>query len=233
MKTNPPSATPTALFMQALAGLLAVLQKAFLPHLAAGIGLFLMTAYVTYIFLLKPLQWPPVLEAVLVACCFTLYALFAFSYSLVTACVFALRAVCTTWDEFIDDWLGLVKQKVASKIENMHEGIAKEQAKVVVAGSVQEVAGLFRQYNYTSWLRWLAAVLLGVLTFALRSVLLAKIVQISGKTVQLGKLFAGRATLVGAVFLNLRLFSTVLLWLLYAGGVFIVLMNFLFVFWLK
>ena len=78
-----------------------------------------------------------------------------------------------------------------------------------------------------------AAVLLGVMTFAMRSVLVAKIVKISGTTVNLSKLFAGRATLVGAIFLNLRLFSTLLLWVLYAAGIFAVLLNFCFVFWFK
>ncbi len=240
MRTNSPSAsvspTPTSaqtLFFQSLGGLLAVLQKALLPHLAAGIGLFLMTSYVTYAVLLAPAHLPKGLEWTITCFVLCIYGILAFFYSLLTACVFALRAACVTWDEFIDNMLGMVKEKVASKINNMNDGLAKDQAKVVVAGSITEVAGLFRGYERKSWLRWLTAVLLGLLTFAMRSVLIARIVKISGTTVNLGKIFAGRATLVGAVFLNLRLFATLVLWLLYAAGVFAVLMNFLFVFWLK
>ena len=67
----------------------------------------------------------------------------------------------------------------------------------------------------------------------MRSVLLSRLVKISGQTVQLGKLFAGRATLVGAIFLNLRLFSTLLLIFLYIVGIVALILNFLFVFWLK
>ena len=221
------------LFRQSLGGLLHALQKAFLPHLAAGIGLFMMTAYVTYAFGFAPAHLPKALEWGIAVVFLGMYGVFAFSYSLLTACVFALRAACLSWDAFIDGMLGLVKEKVAAKIDNMGDGLAKEQAKVVVAGSVSEVAGLFSKYEGKTWLHWLAAVLLGVLTFAMRSVLVARIVKISGATVNLGKLFAGRATLVGAIFLNLRLFATLLLWLLYALGIFIVLMNFLFVFWIK
>ena len=53
------SPTPQNLFLLALGELLVVLRKAFLPHLAAGLGLFLMTAYVTYAFLLQPAHLPP------------------------------------------------------------------------------------------------------------------------------------------------------------------------------
>lgn len=231
--TSLPSSAGQNLFLQALGGLLTVLQKVFLPHLAAGMGLFIMTAYVTYSFLIQPLHLPKTMEWGMVFLVLGVYALFFFLYSFVTANIFALRSACAVWDNFIDDMLELIKERVTSKIANMSEGIAKEQAKVVVAGSISEVAGIFSNYERKSWLRWISAVLLGIVTFAMRSVLLARIIKISGKTVQLGKIFAGRAALVGAVFLNLRLFSTLLLWFLYAAGVLMVLINFLFVFWLK
>lgn len=238
MTTKPAAASasfaaPQQLFVQALSGVLSVLQKAFLPHLAAGIGLFMMTAYVTYAFMLEPAHLPAALKWLLACLFFGIYGAVAFVYSLGTASVFALRAACVGWETFLDDVLGLVKEKVASKIDNMNEGLAKDQAKVVVAGSVGEVFSLFGQYDRKSSFRWLTAVLLGVMTFAMRSVLVAKIVKISGTTVNLSKLFAGRATLVGAIFLNLRLFSTLLLWVLYAAGIFAVLLNFCFVFWFK
>lgn len=227
------SPTPKTLFVQALGGLVAGLRQAFLPHLAAGAGLVLMTAFVSYVFILAPAHLPEPLEWTVGVLLLAVYGLAGFGYALLTACVFGLRAACASWDAFIEDMLDLVKEKAASKIENMQEGLAKDQAKVLVAGSVREVAGLLGSYEYKSWLRWLAAALLGVLTFAMRSVLWARIVQLSGTTVQLGKLFAGRATLAGAVFLNLRLFSAVFLWLLYALGILVVLLNFLVMFWFK
>lgn len=226
-------ASPQNLFLLALGELAVVLRKSLLPHLAAGLGLFLMTAYVTYAFLLQPLHLPRAMTAALAGGIFLLYGLLSFAYSAGAACVFAIRAACITWESFIDDVLGLVKEKVASKIDNMNEGLAKDQAKAVVAGSVREVVVLFKRKDRKSLVRWLSALLLGVLAFALRSVLVARIIQAAGTTVQLSKLFAGRATLVGAVFLNLRFFSTVLLSLVYAAGAGVVLFNFLFVFWIK
>lgn len=228
-----PPGEPQNLFLQALRGLLSVLQKVFLPHLVAGMGLFMMAAYVTYALLLEPARLPAPVEFAAACVFFGLYGLAAFVYSVLAACAFALRAACASWEDFIDDTLGLVKEKVASKIDNMNEGLAKEQAKVVVAGSVSEVFGLFGKYERKSFLCWLSAILLGVVTFAMRSVLVARIVKISGTTVNLGKLFAGRATLAGAVFLNLRLFSTFLLGLFYSLGLLALALNFLFVFWMK
>ena len=227
------SPTPQNLFLLALGELLVVLRKAFLPHLAAGLGLFLMTAYVTYAFLLQPAHLPAGVAAVVAGMFFALYGALAFAYALAAACVFAIRAACITWESFIEDVLELVKAKVATKIDNMNEGLAKDQAKVVVAGSVEEVLNVFGRYNPKSFIRGISALLLGALTLALRSVLIARIVKAAGTTANLSKLFAGRATLVGAVFLNLRFFSTLLLSLLYAAGAGVVVLNFFFVFWLK
>lgn len=227
------SSSPQNLFLLALGELLVVLRKSLLPHLAAGLGLFLMTAYVTYAFILQPLPFPPVVLSVLAGGFFILYGVLAFGYALAAAGIFAVRAACITWESFIDDVIGLVKNKVAAKIDHMNEGLAKDQAKVVVAGSIREVMGGFGRYERKSFIRWISALLLGALALALRSVLIARIAKAAGATVNLGKLFAGRATLVGAVFLNLRFFSTVLLSLLYAAGAGVVLLNFLFVFWIK
>ena len=236
MTTDSPAAVssgPQNLFLLALGELLVVLRKSLLPHFAAGLGLFLMTAYVTYAFGLKPLGLPAGVTSVLAGIFCVLYGVLAFAYAGAAACVFAVRAACITWESFIDKVVGLVKNKVAVKIDNMNEGLAKDQAKVVVSGSVREVLGAFGRYDRKSFLRWISALLLGALTLALRSVLLARIVKAAGTTVNLGKVFAGRATLVGAVFLNLHFFATLLLGLLYAAGAGVVLLNFLFVFWVK
>lgn len=225
--------TAGALFAQALQGLADILRKVFLPHLAAGLGLFIISVYSVYSFVLAPAQLPAPVEFILVATLFLGYGLIAFAYAFITACAFALRIACATWEEFIDNTLDQVKQAAANKIDDMNEGLAKDQAKVIVAGSVREVFGEFNQGRKTSFGRALTRLLLGVTSLAMRSVLLARVVKISGQTVQLGKLFAGRATLVGAIFLNLRLFSTLLLVLLYVLGAVTLTLNFLLVFWLK
>ncbi len=225
--------TAGALFAQALQGLADILRKVFLPHLAAGLGLFIISVYSVYSFVLAPAHLPAPVAFIFVGALFLGYGLFAFAYAFITACAFALRIACATWEEFIDNTLDQVKQAAANKIDDMNEGLAKDQAKVIVAGSVREVFGEFNQGRKTSFGRALTRLLLGVTSLAMRSVLLARVVKISGQTVQLGKLFAGRATLVGAIFLNLRLFSTLLLVLLYVLGSAALTLNFLLVFWLK
>ena len=226
---------PTAgvLFAQALQGLADILRKVFLPHLAAGLGLFILSVYSVYSFVLSPARLPPPLETLIAGALFLGYGLLAFVYSFITACAFALRIACATWEEFIDNTLDQVKQAAANKIDDMNEGLAKDQAKIIVSGSVREVFGEFNKSKKTSFGRALARCILGATSLAMRSVLLARVVKISGQTVQLGKLFAGRATLVGAIFLNLRLFSTLLLLCLYVLGATALTFNFLLVFWLK
>lgn len=236
MKTDSvaPSSPPQKnLFAQGLSGFASVLQKVFLPHLLAGMGLFLLAAYASYQLLLKPLHLPPPLDFTAGGILFSVYGAAAFLYSMLAASAFAVRSACIAWEDFIDKTIELVKENAASRIEDMNEGLAKDQAKTLVSGSVREVFKQIGQRELKSFPRWLAAVFLGIVTLALRSVLIAKIVKISGTTVKLGKLFAGKASLAGAVFLNLRLFSTLLLILIYAAGAAGLAANILFVFWIK
>jgi len=233
MTTDRPAPPQPNIFVKGIRGFAEILQKVFLPHLLAGMGLFLIAAYAVYTVLIAPLKLPGLLELAAAAVFFGLYGTAAFLYSLLAACLFSLRAACITWEDFIDDMLDLVKENVASRIDDMNEGLAKDQAKVLVAGSVREVFGVIGKRDLKSFPRWLAAAFLGAVTFTMRSVLIARIVKVSGATVKMGKLFAGKATLAGAVFLNLRLFSTLLLMLVYGVGAAALALNFLFVFWMK
>ncbi len=236
MKTDavPLSATPKQnLFTQGMLGFASVLQKVFLPHLVAGMGLFLLAAYTSYQLLLKPLHLPEPLNFAVAGTLFACYSLAAFAYSMLAACTFSVRSACAAWEDFIDATLDLVKDNLASHIEDLNEGLAKDQAKVLVSGSVREVFSQLGKKEFKRFPRWMATAFLGAVTLALRSVLLAKIVKLSGTTVKLGKIFAGKASLAGAVFLNLRLFSTLLLFLVYAAGAAGLMVNFLFIFWLK
>lgn len=237
MKTNsvPLSAAPanSGLFVQGMRGFAEVLRNVFLPHLLAGIGLFLLAAYVSYQVCVVPLRLPDLFENAVAVVLFGVYGVTAFLYSFVAAAAFAVRSACAAWEDFIDGAIDLVKENIASRVENMNEGLAKNQAKVLVSGSVRDVFASAGKRELRSFPRWLAASFLGVVTLALRSVLIARIVKVSGTTVKLGKVFAGKATIAGAVFLNLRLFSTLLLTLVYAAGAFLLAVNFLFVFWVK
>ena len=74
-----------------------------------------------------------------------------------------------------------------------------------------------------------ALLLAGVTAMAVRAVLFSKVSKWSGRTIQLGKFFAGKATLAGAVFLNLRFFTALLLAVCYAAGAALLGINIYFV----
>ncbi len=213
-----------------LTGLAWELKRWFLPHLVGGIGLFLLLSYATSVTLFS--SWPWGLKWLGVGALLAVYGTGAFCFSLFTACVFALRAACVHWNDFIDAVLELVQTKTAGHVADMNVGLSKPEACGVVRGSVREVFISLRQKE-VSFPRLFLWVGLGALALAVRAVLTAKISKWATRTVQLSKVFAGRATLVGAVFLNLHFFATVLLGACYALGAAIVAVNVYFIFLLK
>ncbi len=187
-------------------------KRWFLPHLLAGIGLFGIMAHVWAWWLLGRhglFVW-------LVAIVFLgVYAVAAFGYGLVTACVFALRQACVHWDGFVEEVLDRIQAHMATQVSRT-EGLSKPQARALVKGSVRELfvtrpsdKGLARVCMFFT---------AGAIAAALRAVLCAKIAKWSGTTIQLSKLFAGKTTLAGAVLLNLHFFATILLILCYTVG---------------
>ncbi len=229
MKTNnsvPLSRDSSSLDKEA-GGLVGILQRVFLPHLAAGMGLFAVMAYATYLFVLAPLHWPGFIKNAVILFLLGGYGVTAFCYSFFAACVYALRLACVTWEEFIEETLDKVKDKAISRLDNMQDSLAKDQAKVLVRGSVREVYENSRRS--TTLPRWVAVISLGALMLAVRAVLTARIVKLAGTTVKVSKIFAGKATLAGAIFLNLRLFSTLLLGVVYLVGGIVLICNVVFV----
>ena len=218
------------LFKRALADFAAALKRWFLPHLLAGVGLFLLISYVTSTTMFH--TWPTGVKWVGVWILFLVYAVVALMYSLATTSVFALRLACMHWNDFIEHVLELVQMRIAEQVSDLNAGISKSQARSLVRGSVREVFSSLREHN-SSLPRLLLFVCAGALAAAVRAVLCAKIVKWSSRSVQLTKLFAGRATLVGAVFLNLHFFATVLLCACYAFGLAVETLNIYFVFLLK
>lgn len=212
-----------------LAGFAWELKRGFLPHLLGGIGLFLLVAYVTGALFSS---WPTGLKWLSICILLVVYGAGAFVYSLLTACVFALRAACIHWNDFIDGVLDLVQTQTAAHVADMNVGLSKPQAHSVIRGSVREVFSSLRAQE-AAWPCLFLWIGLGTLALAVRAVLSAKISKWATRTVQLSKLFAGRATLVGAVFLNLHFFATLLLWMCYALGASVVVLNVYFVFLLK
>ena len=210
-----------------------LLQQVLLPHLAAGLGLLLVTVYVGYCLFIKPFHlsttWTFVAAVLLVGIC----GIFSFCYALLSAGAFALYQACAAWEEFIDRILEKVQEKALAKVEGLDSELAKTQAKVLIRGSVRAACEEVRLQETRRWPHWFRAICLALLTLAMRSVLVARIVKWSGTTIKISKIFAGKATLVGAVFLNLRFFALVLLGLVYTLGGSILLMNILLLRWIK
>ena len=206
------------------------MRKWLLPHFAIGLGLFLLTAQISSFVLFSswasPWRW--LAMGVVILC----YAVAAFCYSFFTTCLLALRLACTHWDEFLEAVLDRVQTYAAEKAAQLNTGLTKSQAKTILRASIRETVAGFRP-SQTGMARALALFTAAVTAMAVRGVLFSKIAKWSGRTIQLGKLFAGKATLVGAIFLNLRLFSTLLLALCYALGAAGFVLNIYFVFLLK
>ncbi len=217
-------------FEVSFANLLISLRKYILPHFAAAIGVFMLSAYVTSFTLFfgwhSAWKWAAIVLLVL------FYALCALGYSLVTTAILAVRIACVYWGEFIEEVLDRVQSYAAEKAAQLPAGLSRQQAKTVLRASIHETIAGFRP-SQTGLARAVFLLIAGATAIAVRAVLFSKISKWSGRTVQLGKLFAGKATLAGAVFLNLRFFSTLCLIVCYIIGGLVLVLNIYFVILLK
>lgn len=218
-----------SIWRSAATGAVQIFKNVLLPHLAAGFGILLICVYVGYEVFIVPHVLPGFVQAILVGGLLVVYGALALGYSILAACTFAFYEACVAWEDFIAYLLDCVQEKALAQLENMDESLAKDQAKVLIRGSVREVLRTVKQQELTAWPRWLASLCLGGLVLAMRSVLVARIIKWSGTTVKLSKIFAGKATLVGAIFLNLRFFALLLLGIIYGiGGIFLLFQGCLF-----
>lgn len=216
-----------------LIGFFNLLRRVFLPHFAAAMGLWLLTCFVIFRFMLAPLSSYPALKTGLCAVVAVGLGAVLFLYGFLSACVCAVRIGSSAWEDFLDMQFARVQDVLATRINDINQSIPKEQARVLVSGSVRDVFSPLKNTAGNSLVRGGSRVLLGMMTLATRAVMVRKIVQVSGRTVQLGKLFAGRATLVGAIVLNLHFLAVVLLGALYAAGLALLGLDFALVFWLQ
>ena len=192
-----------------------IFRRVFLPHLAAGAGLFLLIGCALYFSGLQPFSSS--VKIILSVLIFSAVGSICFGYALVASCVYAIHLACGAWEDFIDDIIDKVQAVMLARVENLQDGIAKDQAKVLVRGSVREVFQNTRRAP-SALPKWMLTLCLGVLMLMVRAVLTARVIKLAGTTVKVSKIFAGKATLAGAVFLNLRLFTTLVLWLIYGAG---------------
>ncbi len=217
----PPAPSP---FVQSVWGVITILRRVLLPHLLAGLGLFLLCFFSTHQLAIAPSPLPDVFKTVLRVLFLLFYGAGAFFFAMIAAGLYALRLACVGWDNFIEDLIDKVQEKMVSHLDTMQDSIAKDQAKVLVRGSVGEVFEAVRRQP-SKLPRWVVTLTLGVLMLVVRAVLTARVLKLAGTTIKVSKIFAGKATLVGAVFLNLRFFTTIVLWLVYAAGFGAALLN--------
>ena len=172
----------------------------------------------------------PVLLGIWAVLIFLIYGILAFLYAAATASLFALRSVSERVEDFLYSLFTAVKERISAKIDNMEEGLAKDQAKILLTSSLTEVLAELKKSRFRSGAALAASVFLGLLGFAAKSVLIGRVMELSGSVVSISSVFASRATLVGAIFLNMSLICTVLLWVLYIAGAMIFGLNMWFIF---
>lgn len=216
MTTNPSA------FTQGILYAVQIFRRVFLPHVVAGLGLFLLCGLALYFSWLS--SFSSTVKTVLSLLVLVTVGGFCFGYALLASFIYAIHLACGAWEDFIDDIIDKVQANLLAHVENLQDGIAKDQAKVLVRGSVREVFQATRR-TPTALPKWFMVLCLGVLMLIVRAVLTARIIKLAGATVKVSKIFAGKASIVGAVFLNLRLFTTLLLWVIYGvGGILLFLM---------
>ena len=202
-------------FILVLGGLLVVLKRAVLPHFLLATGLLLVTGYAVYDHVSA---WPAPLNWLILFLTGILGCFLAMGYAFTGAFLYALKQAATYAEDFFYELFEALKDKIRAQIDTLEEGVAKQQAKVILDNSVREVFAPLKQLRVGSVPGALLAVLVGILTFVSRSVFIARVARTAGTTVKFSRIFASRATLIGALFLNMRWLSALLLWLLYAIG---------------
>ena len=226
IKLSPPEqvSSPTAAerlragFILVLGGMLVVLKKAVLPHCLLAMGLLFVTAYAVYH---QVSGWPGPWNWLVTLWVVGFGSVLAMGYAFFGALFYSLKQAAIYAEDFFYELFEALKSKVRARIDTLEEGIAKQQAKVILDNSVREVLSPLKQLRVGSVPKALLAVLVGVLTFVSRSVFLARVARTAGTTVKFSRIFASRATLVGALFLNMRWLAALLLWVMYGLGIFI------------
>ncbi len=214
-----------AAFVLVLGGILAVLRGVFLPHLAAATALAALSGYTLYHICLAPWHLPSWLLVAAALFLMGIYGALGFAYALLLSLVFSIRAAAGHVEDLLLEVFSNVKDKVRAKIDSMDEGVAKQQAKVILDNSVREVFAPLKAFRFQSGAQAVSVVFLSVLTFVTRAVFLARLAKLGEATINFSAVFASRATLIGALFLNLRWLAALVLWLLYALGIMILLFN--------
>ena len=79
-----------------------------------------------------------------------LYGVLAMGYAIVLSAVFGVRAAAARGEDFLYELFESLKDKVRSKIDNMEEGISKQQAKVILDNSVREVFSPLKKFRFES-----------------------------------------------------------------------------------
>ena len=199
--------------------LLQALTWVFLPHMLLGAVIFVTVGISAYQTGRPWLANALILLGLCAGIIFLICGSFAFVYALLTAGLFALRGASERVEDLLYGLFGAVKERIAAKIDSMDEGLAKDQAKLLLTTNLTEVIAELKKSNLRSVAAMAANVFLGLVSFAAKSVLIKRVMDVSGTTVSMGSVFASRVTLVGAIFLNMSLICTVLLWFLYFVGV--------------
>lgn len=204
-------------FVALLNAMLRSLRVVLLPHLLACLCLFVLAGYALYKAWFGAL--PGVLYWLAALVNIVAWGALAVMYAVLLSSVFGIYTVSVCVEDFFYALFADIKEKLQDHINSMQDGVAKQQARVLVRNSIAEVFSPLKNLHLSSVPAAAALVLLSALTFVSRSVFFARLARAAGPTVKLSSVFASRATLVGALLLNLRCLSVLVLWILYAAGI--------------
>ena len=175
-----------AAFMLSLGGLLVSVRTIFLPHALAAGALFVLAVYAAYTcwatWLPAPFSWLAGLAA-LIGC-----GALALAYALVTSLVCALRHAAVNVEDFLYELFASLKEKVRGKIDAMDEGVAKQQAKVILENSLREVFAPLMELRFNTAPALVAGVFVSLPPFVSRVVFMALFGPYSGGD---GQFFGG------------------------------------------
>ncbi|WP_424244076.1 hypothetical protein Dip510_001266 [Elusimicrobium posterum] len=205
------------------------LATVILPYIIGSMAVFLGGLYALYTYGIAPAVEYGWLRILIIILLVIIYGAFSFFYGVVMAGLSTLKSIGTMFEDFLNEFVAKVKASFEKKVNNMQDGIPKTQAKILLNRSFKEVVQTYKDNKASSSFKAITVFILSFVVFVTGKMLIGRFKETSGLEIGPGLIFAGGATLVGAVFFNLNLFATFLLAMGYCFGLAVVVLPVVFV----
>lgn len=172
-----------------------------LPYILGSVAIALVWAYFAFsLNTLSGAQAVVVYSAVFLVC-----GAFAFVYGTGMAVISTLKSIVIYIEDFASEMFDKVRARMESKVASMDEGIAKQQAELLLKSSIKEVAAVYKQYAPKGALRAGLILILSIVTWLVSKILLGRVKEATGMDITVGILFANKVLIISAIFFNMRL----------------------------